>query len=95
MTANHHFTKPAEVQRDELFAQTRKYNGLNVNIPVHASHVVDVTDTAGIQWEQAAELAGAQFANMLGGDVALQARSALVRSALRPASNGGGRGRWR
>jgi len=90
MTANHHFTKPAEVQHDELFEQTRKYNGLTVNIPVHASHVVTVSDDQD-QFDDAVYAAGA---DLLGGQYGY-VRQGFVRRALRPASSAQGRGRWR
>ncbi|HET9081118.1 MAG TPA: hypothetical protein VFO01_11480 [Trebonia sp.] len=102
MAGNHTISRPVprdpadEYVHDKLFRMDRRYGGLDVDTGrISGSHVVQVTDDGGIQWTQAAELAGAQFAGLAGGDVAMMARSALVRSTLRPVSGGGGRPRFR
>lgn len=102
MATNYTISRPVprdpagEYTEDKVFAPDRRHNALDVNTGrISGSHVVDVTGGARTQWEQAAELAGAQFAGMMGGDVAITARSALIRSSLRPASQGAGRDRWR
>jgi hypothetical protein len=96
MAANHHFSEPVELHEDKLFTTDRRVNGLDVHAgTISGSHVVDVSDAGDIQWEQAAELAGAQFAALAGRDVALMARTALIRGTLRPAGQGAGRDRWR
>lgn len=93
--ASYQFTKhdPDSYRADPLFKLDKAHNGLTVNIPAHASHVVTVTDGPS-QWEQVAELAGTQFLGHVPG-VALAARSAYIRSSLRPASQGSGRDRFR
>jgi hypothetical protein len=47
------------------------------------------------QWDEALESAGVQVLSQMPGSIALQARAAYTRSALRPASRGLGRDRWR
>jgi hypothetical protein len=90
------FSAPVELREDKLFSVDRKHAALTVNIPAHASHVVTVTDEPG-QWTAVAEQAGAQVLSSAwpGSNLALQGQAALIRSALRPASRGGGRDRWR
>lgn len=99
MAANHHFSAPVELHEDEefgqtrLFTQDRRYAALDVNTGrISGSRVVTVSDD--IQWDQALESAGAQVLSQIPG-VATQARAAYIRSALRPASRGDGRDRWR
>jgi hypothetical protein len=91
--ANHTFTKhdPDNYRPGELFHVDKRVNGLTVNL--HNSYVREVTDEPG-QWEQVAEQGAAQFLGNVP-NVGLPASAALIRSALRPASQGGGRGRWR
>ena len=93
---NHTFSKhdPDMYAEDKLFTVNRRDAALNVNTGhISGSNVVVVTDDP--QWRQALELAGVQVLSQMGGNVALQARGAYIRSALRPASLGGGRDRFR
>jgi len=88
---NYTFTKPAELHEDKLFSTDRAHNALDFNALAN-NHVRQVHDEPG-QWTQVAEQAGAQVLSSVfpHSNAALQAQSALVRSALR----GAGRGRDR
>lgn len=92
MTDNHTFSKhdPDSYRADPLFSIDRRHAALTIN--PHNSHVKDVTDEPG-QWEMVAEQAGAQILSSAfpHSNLALQARAALIRSAMR----GDGRARFR
>ena len=93
MTDNHTFTRhdPDSYRADPLFTTDRRYAGLDIRTGhISGSHVVNVSDD-GDQLDDALRAAGA---DLLGGQYGY-ARAGFVRGALRPASRGGGRGRFR
>jgi hypothetical protein len=97
MTANHHFSKPAELHEDDEFRQARlfgidrRYAALDVHTGrISGSHVVTVDDD-GDQLSDALRAAGA---GILGAQYPF-ARAGFVRGALRASSRGGGRPRFR
>lgn len=92
MPANHTFTKPVEIRRDELFSVDRAHNALVLN-PAVNNHVRTVDNTS--PWESAAELGAAELFGRAPGALGVAANSASVRSVLRPAGQGAGRGRFR
>ena len=87
MTSNYTFSQPAEIQHDELFRVDKRVNGLTVNPNNSYVRQVDEDD----QMDDALRAAGA---DLLGGQYPY-ARAGFVRGALRPASHGAGRGRFR
>ena len=93
MTDNHTFSKhdPDSYRADPLFSIDRRHNALTIN--PNGSHVRVVSnDTDGDdQLDDALRAAGA---DLLGGQYPY-ARAGFVRGALRPASRGAGRGRFR
>jgi hypothetical protein len=98
MAANYHFSKPVELHEDDefrqarLFMRDRRANGLDVNTGrISGSHVVEVSDEPDDQLYDALRAAGA---DILGAQYPY-ARAGFVRNALRPASRGAGRDRWR
>ena len=97
-TDNHRFSRavprdPAdEYVHDPLFSINRRVSGLNVNAGhISGSHVVEVGDDPPGQLDDAIR---AGLADLLGGQFPY-ARAGFVRGALRPASQGAGRGRFR
>jgi hypothetical protein len=99
---NHTFSAPVELHLDEawnharLFSIDWRHNALDVNTGrISGSHVVTVTDDPGTPWDEALQSAGIAVLGQLPGNVGLMARAAYIRSALRPASQGEGRARFR
>jgi hypothetical protein len=92
MAANHTITRhdPDNYRADKLFTTDRRINGLDINIPAHASHVVTVSDDDD-QLDDALRAAGA---DLLGGQYG-HARAGFVRHPLRASSQGAGRARFR
>jgi hypothetical protein len=96
-TPNHHFSRPAEVRQDDeiaraqVFSIDRRYNALDIRTSsLNGGHVVTVGEGAD-QLDNAITMAEA---DILGGRYPF-ARAGLVRRALRPASDGAGRARFR
>jgi hypothetical protein len=93
--ANHRFSRPVELNEDDefkqarLFMQNRRINGLDINPRVSGGNVVTVTDD-----DQLDDAVRAGLADLLGGRYGY-ARAGFVRGALRPASRGEGRARFR
>lgn len=96
--ANHTFSRPVprdpadEYVHDKLFRIDRRDNALTIN-PAANNYVRTVSNDA--PWDAVLESAGVAVLGQLPGSVGLMARAAYVRSALRPASQGEGRARFR
>jgi hypothetical protein len=96
-TPNHHFSRPVELRQDDeiaraqVFSIDRRYNALAIHqTSLSGGHVVDVGEGAN-QMDDAIAMAEA---DILGGRYPF-ARAGLIRRALRPVSDGAGRGRFR
>jgi len=92
--ANHTFTKhdPGNYQEDKLFHIDRAHAALVIN--PHNSYVRQVDDSES-PWTSVAELGAAITFGGAPGAIGVAVNSAAVRSVLRPAGQGAGRGRWR
>jgi hypothetical protein len=97
MANNHTFSAPVELHEDDqfrrarLFGIDRKDNALTIN--PHANNYVR-TVTNDVQWDEAIQGAAVSVLSQIPG-AALPVRAAYIRSALRPASQAAGRGRFR
>jgi hypothetical protein len=80
----------SEYTKDELFGTDRRHNALTVN-PRANNYVRTVTDNPDDQFDDAVYAAGADLL----GQRYPYARAGFIRRALRPASHGAGRDRWR
>jgi hypothetical protein len=94
---SYHFSRPAETHEDDEFARAqvfsidRRYNALAIRqTSLSGGHVIDVGEGAN-QMDDAIAMAEA---DLLGGRYPF-ARAGLIRRALRPVSDGAGRGRFR
>lgn len=94
---NHHFSAPAEIRQDDAFrdarefAIDRRYNALDISTSsLSGGHVVTVGEGAD-QLDNAIAAAEADFLSAR----YTYARAGLIRRALRPASDGAGRARFR
>jgi hypothetical protein len=99
--ANHHFSRPVtadpsdQYAEDKLFRVDRAHNALTIN-PGANNYVRTVTDDPGsLQWDQALQAVGVAVLGQLPGAAGVAVRAAYIRSALRPAGQGGGRPRFR
>jgi hypothetical protein len=80
-----------EYVQDKLFTTDRRYNGLDVNTGhISGSHVRTVSDDSEDNWRYIRDQVAAGLFGYIPG-----VHQAFVRDALRPASRGGGRDRWR
>jgi hypothetical protein len=80
-----------EYAHDQLFSTTRKYAGLNIDTGhISGGNVVTMSDEPD-QFDNAVSMAAA---DVIGGRYPF-ARAGMIRRALRPASHGAGRDRWR
>jgi len=77
-----------EYTEDKLFSIDRRHNALDINLGAN-NYVVNVSDD--IQWDQALVGAAVSVLSQMPGNLPLQGRAALIRSAMR----GDGRGRFR
>jgi hypothetical protein len=95
MAANHRVSKPVELNTDRefdhavKFAMERRYAALMPVIRATSPGVIVVSDDP-TQWDNVLEQAGADLLGRYPGTYA-----AYARDALRPASRGAGRGRFR
>ena len=90
---NHTFSRPVELNKDELFSIDRRHNALVID--PHANNYVRQVDDSESPWTSVAELGAAITFGGAPGAVGVAVNSAAARSVLRPSSRGDGRGRWR